>query len=44
MNEPIKCPLGCTETCKAKEHGCASECPVLPAQPPFPQKVELLHI
>lgn len=26
--EPLKpCPLGCTDSCKAKEHGCASECP-----------------
>ncbi len=23
----LPCPLGCIETCKAKEHGCASECP-----------------
>jgi hypothetical protein len=27
------CKLGCTITCKAKEHGCASECPALPWQP-----------
>ena len=27
------CKLGCTTECKAKAHGCASECPVLPWQP-----------
>lgn len=33
QQEPPKCGLGCTEVCKAKEHGCASECPALPWQP-----------
>ena len=27
------CALGCAESCMAKEHGCASECPALPWQP-----------
>ena len=27
------CELGCKEFCKAKQHGCASECPALPWQP-----------
>lgn len=31
------CELGCTEACKAREHGCASECPALPWQPAAPQ-------
>ena len=29
----MTCNLGCTETCKARDHGCASECPALPWQP-----------
>lgn len=29
----LKCELGCVEVCKAREHGCASECPALPWQP-----------
>lgn len=28
-----KCELGCVTTCKARVHGCASECPALPWQP-----------
>lgn len=28
-----RCSLGCSEACRAKEHGCASECPALPWQP-----------
>lgn len=31
-----ECELGCTDTCKANEHGCASECPALPWQPAQP--------
>ncbi len=34
--EPQSCSLGCTTECKAKMHGCASECPALPWQPPAP--------
>ena len=41
MSEAITnpaCALGCTDECKAKVHGCASECPALPWQPaPSPQ-------
>lgn len=29
----MTCKLGCTTMCKAKEAGCASECPALPWQP-----------
>jgi hypothetical protein len=28
-----QCNLGCITSCKAREHGCASECPALPWQP-----------
>lgn len=31
--EASGCSLNCTDACKAKEHGCASECPALPWQP-----------
>lgn len=37
------CELGCTEVCKAKEHGCASECPALPWQPSAPPTVDTSH-
>lgn len=30
---PQPCKLGCKDSCNAKEHGCASECPALPWQP-----------
>lgn len=33
------CELGCSTECKAKEHGCASECPALPWQPAAPQAI-----
>ena len=33
--EPVACSLGCVASCKAREHGNASECPALPNQPPF---------
>ena len=29
----MTCNLGCKTECKAKVHGCASECPALPWQP-----------
>lgn len=29
------CSLGCTKECLAQMHGCTSECPALPARPPF---------
>lgn len=29
----MSCRLGCDVECKAKAHGCASECPALPWQP-----------
>ena len=29
----MTCKLGRTDACKAREHGCASECPALPWQP-----------
>jgi hypothetical protein len=29
------CKLRCTTECKAETHGCKSECPALPARPPF---------
>lgn len=29
------CSLGCTKECVAQMHGCTSECPALPARPPF---------
>ena len=29
----MSCELGCTVECKAKAHGCASDCPALPWQP-----------
>lgn len=29
----MSCNLGCTDECKARLHGCASECPALPWQP-----------
>lgn len=35
QQEPVRCPIGCTTECEARLHGCASECPVLPNQPPF---------
>lgn len=38
LNQPDSsrgCSLGCQTECLAKAHGCASECPALPAQPPF---------
>ena len=39
--ERTGCELGCTTECKAKTHGCASECPALPWQPkPSPQQGE----
>lgn len=39
--ERTGCELGCTTECKAKEHGCASECPALPWQPqPAPARVQ----
>lgn len=38
--ERTGCELGCTTECKAKAHGCASECPALPWQPkPAPAAV-----
>jgi hypothetical protein len=41
------CKLGCTTECKAKAHGCASECPALPWQPdaplPTPSQQEPIH-
>lgn len=33
--QPKACALGCKAECKAELHGCASECPALPARPPF---------
>lgn len=33
LDKPERCPFGCKDACKAKEHGCASECPALPWQP-----------
>jgi hypothetical protein len=44
--EPAKCSLGCTTECKAKLHGCASECPALPWQPeaePAPAPADDVH-
>lgn len=35
--EPSRCTLGCVDECKAKMHGCASECPALPWQPTAPE-------
>lgn len=32
------CELGCKDFCKAKQHGCASECPALPWQPTQKEK------
>lgn len=33
--EMTACSLGCATECIAQLHGCTSECPALPARPPF---------
>jgi len=36
----MTCVLKCTDVCKAKQHGCAGECPALPWQPtPTPDPI-----
>jgi len=33
----VTCSLGCKISCRAREHGCPSECPALPWQPSIPE-------